>query len=125
MHVPLITVDAYRHTISSEGYVNNMGLTYWIVAGYTHHGSQNAVTLHSFQNVLRRSLGSTVRRLSDVREDDAPVDFGMPAGDLDALLPALPEAEEPDPVQPGVALTHNFQQRSPYSSTEASHQPPG
>ena len=44
-----------------------------------------------------------MRRLSDVREDEAPVDFGMPAGDLDALLPPLPEAEEPEPVQPGQA----------------------
>lgn len=50
-----------------------------------------------------RSLGSTVRRLSDVREDEAPMDFDMPAGDLDALLPNLPEAEEPAPHNPGTA----------------------
>ncbi len=50
-----------------------------------------------------RSLGSTVRRLSDVREDDAAVDQGIPAGDLDALLPDLPEAEEPAEYAPGDA----------------------
>ena len=44
-----------------------------------------------------------MRRLSDVREDDAPVDFDVPPGDLDALLPSLPEAEEPEPGQPGFA----------------------
>ena len=50
-----------------------------------------------------RSLGSTVRRLSDVREDDAAVDQGIPVGDLDALLPDLPEAEEPQVYTPGDA----------------------
>ena len=45
-----------------------------------------------------------MRRLSDVREDEAPTDFDMPAGDLDALLPDLPEAEEPAPHNPGTAL---------------------
>ena len=45
-----------------------------------------------------------MRRLSDVREDDVPVDFNGPPGDLDALLPPLPEAEEPELGQPGVAL---------------------
>ena len=44
-----------------------------------------------------------MRRLSDVREDEAPVDFDMPPGDLDALLPDLPEAEEPAPHNPGTA----------------------
>lgn len=42
-----------------------------------------------------------MRRLSDVREDEAPVDFAVPAGDLDALLPPLLEAEELEPAQPG------------------------
>ena len=44
-----------------------------------------------------------MRRLSDVREDEGPMDFDMPAGDLDALLPDLPEAEEPAPHNPGTA----------------------
>ena len=57
-----------------------------------------------------------MRRLSDVREDDAPMDFGMRAGNLDALLPVLPEAEEAEPIQPGVALTCHFRQHRPYSS---------
>ncbi len=35
-----------------------------------------------------------MRRLSDVREDEAAVEFNMPVGDLDVLLPNLPEAEE-------------------------------
>lgn len=48
-----------------------------------------------------RSLASAVRRLSDVREDEGAVDFGMLAGDLDALLPALHEAEEHEPQHPG------------------------
>ena len=44
-----------------------------------------------------------MHRLSDVREDEAPMDFDMPAGDLDALLPDLPEAEEPALHKPGTA----------------------
>ncbi|CAK0736308.1 hypothetical protein CVIRNUC_000725 [Coccomyxa viridis] len=70
-----------------------------------------------------RSLGSTVRRLSDVREDDAAVDQGIPAGDLDALLPDLPEAEEPAEYAPG--LLTQFQQLgdSLMEATERQTQP--
>ena len=38
-----------------------------------------------------------------MREDDAAVDQDIPAGDLDALLPDLPEAEEPGDYAPGNA----------------------
>lgn len=50
-----------------------------------------------------RSLASTVRRLSDVREDEGAVDFEILAGDLDALLPAVHEAEEHEPQHPGTS----------------------
>ncbi|CAL5227905.1 g10948 [Coccomyxa viridis] len=70
-----------------------------------------------------KSLGSTIRRLSDVREDDAPVNFGMAAGDLDALLPALPEAEEPEPVQPGLLTQFQLLGDSLMEATERQTQP--
>lgn len=64
-----------------------------------------------------------MRRLSDVREDDAPVYFDGPPGDLDALLPALPEAEEPEPGQPGITQAPHLYSSAHTGANTLQYQP--